>query len=277
MYKSSKECKKWDAKFWSLIGLEDLVLENFRKIGSTVESPFKYIENLKISNESKDRMGLNPNVKVGVSMIDAHAGGIGGISLTYGYLQKNKRNLESSIEDISNILVLVSGTSSCFMATSKEPKFLNGIWGPYYEAMVPKMWLNEGGQSASGKLIDHIIINHPAFELLRQKADEEGLDSVFNALEIELTKMGEQKKLENISYLTNNIHVYPDFHGNRSPLADPNMLGQICGLSFDTSIENMALLYLACVQSLAYQCRHILETIDPTNDNFKIINIIGNF
>ena len=47
------------------------------------------------------------------------------------------------------------------MAVSKEAVFVNGVWGPYWSAMVPKMWLNEAGQSASGCLIDHIISTHP--------------------------------------------------------------------------------------------------------------------
>lgn len=55
------------------------------------------------------------------------------------------------------------------MAISKNPIFANGIWGPYYSAMVPGMWLNEGGQSATGKLLDHIIETHPATKGISQK------------------------------------------------------------------------------------------------------------
>lgn len=48
------------------------------------------------------------------------------------------------------------------MLLSDEEVFVNGVWGPYYGAMVPGMWLLEGGQSATGKLIDHVIGTHPA-------------------------------------------------------------------------------------------------------------------
>lgn len=48
------------------------------------------------------------------------------------------------------------------MAVSKDEIFVDGVWGPYYGAMVPDLWLNEGGQSTTGKLIDHIIDSHPA-------------------------------------------------------------------------------------------------------------------
>jgi ribulose kinase len=43
------------------------------------------------------------------------------------------------------------------MAISENPLFVPGIWGPYYSAMVSGLWLNEGGQSATGKLLDRIL------------------------------------------------------------------------------------------------------------------------
>ena len=54
---------------------------------------------------------------------------------------------------------------------SKEPTFVPGVWGPYYSAMVPGYWLNEGGQSVSGKLIDHVIESHPANQTLKTDAE----------------------------------------------------------------------------------------------------------
>lgn len=55
------------------------------------------------------------------------------------------------------------------MAVSDTSVFSPGIWGPYFNAMVPGMWLNEGGQSATGKLIDFIIDTHPATSKIKSK------------------------------------------------------------------------------------------------------------
>lgn len=66
-----------------------------------------------------------------------------------------------------------------------------------------------------------------------------------------LTKMADNQGLEHVSLLTKDFHVWPDFHGNRSPLADPTMKGMIIGLTINISDENLALLYLATIQALS--------------------------
>lgn len=61
------------------------------------------------------------------------------------------------------------------MSVTEKPVLVPGVWGPYYSAMVPKLWLNEAGQSATGKLIDHIIETHPATSAILSRLDNKML------------------------------------------------------------------------------------------------------
>jgi ribulose kinase len=65
------------------------------------------------------------------------------------------------------------------MAVSVEPKFIDGIWGPYFNSMVPGFWLTEGGQSATGSLLDHVIHSHIAFPELKSIASQKSTSGNF--------------------------------------------------------------------------------------------------
>jgi ribulose kinase len=45
-----------------------------------------------------------------------------------------------------------------------------------------------------------------------------------------LKNMAKKQGTGSVSTLTSSIHVWPDFHGNRSPLADPSLLGMVISL-----------------------------------------------
>ena len=61
--------------------------------------------------------------------------------------------------------------------------------------------------------------------------------------------------------LSAELHVFPDFHGNRSPRADPTLRGMVSGLRLSDSVESLALLYLATIQAIAHGTRHILAAL----------------
>ena len=78
--------------------------------------------------------------------------------------------------------------------------------------------------------------------------------SPYEFLNSYLVSLAQRKECE-VSELSENLHVWPDFHGNRSPLADPSLRGMVSGLSLSDSIEDLALLYLATLQALVVSDR----------------------
>lgn len=71
-----------------------------------------------------------------------------------------------------------------------------------------------------------------------------------------MVELAKKNGLEYVDFLTRDLHVWPDFHGNRSPIADPLLKGTICGLTLQCDEENLALLYLATIQALGVSNSH---------------------
>ena len=65
--------------------------------------------------------------------------------------------------------------------------------------------------------------------------------NVYLWLEEILIKMTDSHNLKSTCLLTKDIHIYPDFHGNRSPLSDPSMTGMV---SINVRICLLNILYL---------------------------------
>ena len=171
-------------------------------------------------------------------------------------------------------LGLVCGTSTCHMLLADSPKLTPGVWGPFYSALYPGLWLMEGGQSSSGSLLDHVIQAHPATPQLEAMAKEQGV-SPHKVLAYLLATLANNAGKENISSLTKSLHVWPDYHGNRSPLADPTMTGSVVGLTLARDLDSLAVQYLATVQALCYGTRHILEQLDKHGHPVTSVAVCG--
>ncbi|CAK6952148.1 FGGY carbohydrate kinase domain-containing protein [Scomber scombrus] len=258
----------WDVSFWTAIGLEDLLENNASKIGSVTCSPGSPLGD-GLTQEAAADLGLDPGTSVGASLIDAHAGGLGVIGADVkGF------GLPCEDQPITSRLAMICGTSSCHMAISERPLFVPGVWGPCLSAMVPDMWLNEGGQSATGRLIDHVVKGHAAYAQLQEQAQQRSPftgESIYSYLNSHLSL----KASSAVDLLGSGLHVWPDFHGNRSPLADPTLKGMVIGLSLSQTLEDLALLYLATVQALALGTRHILEAMKEAGHDIRTLFLCG--
>lgn len=239
------ESRGWDGGFFRAVGLDQLVDEGFERIGTDV-CPMGEPLGKGLSADAAEDLGLAPGTAVGVSIIDAHAGGLGVLAGGTEDTDYNRR------------VALIGGTSSCHMAVSSSARYVEGVWGPYFSAMVPGLWLNEGGQSATGALIDRIVFGHPASAEL-QAAAEAQRTSPYDVLNRRLHEMAGDDAMD---VLTHDLHVDPDFHGNRSPRADASLRGTIMGLRLEQGMTELTQLYLATIQAVAYGTRHILESLN---------------
>ncbi len=243
----------WQGSFFESIGLGDLASEGFARIGTRVR-PMG--ERAGVLREASAReLGLAAGTPVAVSIIDAHAGGIGTIGAPLDAQAPDGRTSPAALE---SRLSLIGGTSSCHMAVAREPRFVPGVWGPYYSAMVPGLWLAEGGQSATGALIDHVIFSHARGAELAEQA-RAAATTVYSLLNDRLEELARGAPFP--AALARDLHVLPDHHGNRSPRADPTLRGMISGLKLGDTTEALALLYLATVQAIAHGTRHIVEVL----------------
>jgi ribulose kinase len=69
--------------------------------------------------------------------------------------------------------------------------------------------------------------------------------------------------------------VLPDFHGNRSPLAEPHALGVVSGLSLDASLDSLARLYFAASLGIALGTRHILDALNAAGYAIDRLHVAG--
>lgn len=231
---------RWDPDYFARIGLGDLADGSFARIGRTIVAPGTPLGD-GLTRAAAVQLGLQPGIAVGAGLIDAHAGGVGTVGIG-GDPQAN--------------LAYVFGTSSCTMTSTAEPRFVPGVWGPYLDAMVPGLWLNEGGQSAAGAAIDQLISFHPAAAEARQAAAAAGVGlPAWLAARAE----GSVARPSLAVGLARGRHVVPEFLGNRAPFADPHARALIAGLGMAADVDDLVATYVAGLCGLGYGLRQIIE------------------
>ena len=232
--------RRWDESYFRTVGLGVLADEAFARIGQTVVDPGTPL-GAGLTAAAAAALGLQVGTPVATGVIDAHAGGLGTVGAD-GHAE--------------SCLAYVFGTSSCTMTTTRRPVFVPGVWGPYFSAMVPDAWLNEGGQSVAGAAIEHLLSMHPAAPDARRRAHDAG-----QSLPQLLAGLATQAavSLSDAVALVDGLHVVPEFLGNRAPLADPQARAVIAGLGMDDDLESLIALYVAALCGIGYGLRQIIE------------------
>lgn len=162
-------------------------------------------------------LGLDRECIVAAGLIDAFSGALGAAP---------------------DMPALIAGTSNCVIATDLEPR--PALWGPYPDAILPGETVSEGGQSATGALLESIR---------RQYPDAQEHDQILNRLARTIATDGEPGA---------GIHVLPDFKGSRTPFADPLMRGVIHGLPLDRDQQALDAFYWRAAVGIALGARQVI-------------------
>jgi FGGY-family pentulose kinase len=242
------EAPGWQRDFFANVGLNDIferasLPETASPVGADLGP---------LTPEAAAELGLTENCRVAIGVIDAYAGALGVLG-----------GFAGEPEELNRHLALIAGTSSCVMAMSPTERPFAGGWGPYYGAGLPGCWIAEGGQSATGALLDHIIRLHGA--------GGEPTAERHRAIAERIMALRSDEGLE----LAGRLHVLPDFHGNRSPLSDPHALGVISGLPLDASFDSLCRLYWRTAVGIALGVRHILDTLNAGGFVIDTLQVTG--
>ncbi len=184
-------------------------------------------------------IGLSPETVVAQGGIDAHAGEIALGAVGAGDL------------------ALILGSSTCHMAQSPTPVFAN-IWGPYPDALVEGMFTLEGGQTATGSIIQWLVEHFGAEARMQAKSRAQDPYAYLDDLAEAIPPGGE------------GLLVLDYFQGNRTPYKDPLARGTVVGLTLKHSLAH---LYRAVYEGICFGTRQILE--DMADHGFRLGRIVA--
>ncbi|MGE5609815.1 MAG: ribulokinase [Bacillota bacterium] len=161
-------------------------------------------------------LGLRPGIPVSAAIIDAHAGvpGAGVAS--------------------PSTMVMVMGTSSCQMMTSRIEQLVPGIAGVVEEGILPDYFGYECGQASVGD----------AFAWVAKTLNQPHAD---------LNKLAAQ-----LPPGSNGVLAIDWLNGCRTPLMDGRLSGAFVGITLNTKPEQ---LYRAIMEATAFGVRWIVETL----------------
>jgi ribulose kinase len=211
----------WSVEFLDAVGLSG-VLEKWpsRVLPMGAEAG-------RLLPEPANELGLVPGIPVAEGGIDAHVGMVG-LGVT---------------EPGSAAVIL--GSSVVHLALSESPVFDPGIWGPYPDAVIPGLWLVEGGQVSAGSILAWFKDNFAADIVAEARTAAVSPYSLLDRL-AESTPPGAE-----------GLIVLDHFQGNRTPLRDPFSRGAVWGLTLSHSKGHLV---RAVYESLAFGTRHIFDT-----------------
>src|SRR5262244_506545 len=147
-------------------------------------------------------------------------------------------------------LALITGSSHLQLGVSDKPLHAKGIWGTYPDAVIPDLYIVEGGQTSTGSIVNwlkHLLPDSISYDKLnaQAKALPPGAEGLV---------------------------VLDHFQGNRTPYTDANARGVISGLTLK---HGPAHLYRAIIEGVSFGTALIFETMRANGFSPKEVVICG--
>ena len=224
----------WDDELLRIVGLEDVRQKWPEQVVTLGQGDGT------LTPEAGRHLGLEEGTPVAQGGIDAYLGMLGLGAVKPGDL------------------ALIMGSSTCHIALSRDPVLGSGLAGCYPEAVSPGLWVLEGGQTATGSIVNwyrqHFAGNEEA------EAGQAGR----NVYEILDAKAAE------VPPGCDGLVCLDYWQGNRCPIKDPRARGAIWGLSLSHGPGHV---FRAIYEGTAFGTRHILE--DAAQHGFEVGRIFA--
>ena len=193
-----------------------------------------------LSAEVDAEWSLREGVPVAAGLIDAHAGGEGTVGAWGRGMQPRYPH------------GLCDGYIGLHNRQPGRTGLRAGRVGYLFCAIVPDQWLAEGGQSAAGAALDHLVTLHAVADVARAEATAQSMSLT---AWLGMLAMDAPADASEVASLADSLHVVPEFPGNRAPFADPDARAVIKRLGMGTSLSSLVVPYVAGVLGLGYGCR----------------------
>lgn len=203
------------------IGLGD-VLEKFPK---TV-LPMGALQGT-LSAEAARELGLLPGIPVAQGGADAYVGMIG----------------LNVIEPGS--MALITGSSHLHLGLTDVEIHQKGMFGGFPDAIVPGLYMVEGGQISTGSIVNWFKENLAGYTAQKAAAEGRKIYDLFN------------EEAAHIPPGSDGLLMLDYFQGNRTPFTDGEVRGLIYGLTLKHTPVHI---YRAILEGIAYGTEHILQT-----------------
>jgi ribulokinase len=193
-----------------------------------------------LSRTAAHELGLRPGIPVAQGGIDAYLGMLGMGAVNAGDL------------------AMIMGSSTCHLAMSTKPLLGSGMLGCFPDAVADGLYTLEGGQTATGSIIDWYRKHFAGSE--EAEAKKSGA-SVFEILDAKAMKVPPGSE---------GLVCFDGWQGNRCPHKDPRARGVFWGLTLS---HNAGHIIRSIYEATALGTRAILE--DVANHGLEITRIFA--